>query len=341
MRAYDTLFMDSLTFYIKFIIHNCQNGTQTEAQPMFYAFFRQIMLYYYYREGAICHMDLSQMEVIRSYLDSLQVKLITANYAHRVHRQWGRPLRKDDYFRFYYIVDGEGWVRVNDEEFYPVPGQLMLLPADTLLTYSNISPNRFLKHWFHFSAKINNLHLSQLIHFPYCISVQDTEYISGLFKKLMDAYLSRTDLTAPLKTRIYLMEILTYYLEHAPAGSVGLLSSSPSPSNQILQYIEDHIAEPLTLEKLAGVFHYNPNYFIRYFRTMFKMSPIQYIGKVRIENAKRLLIDTDRSIEQIAKDIGLDRFYFSKIFRQSTSLSPSKYRVLHRSESSMEKADGS
>lgn len=299
------------------------------------------MLYFLYREGAICLLERSQMEVIRSYLDSLQLQLLTANYAHRVHRQWGRPLRKDDYFRFYFILDGEGWVKVNEDEFYPVPGQLILLPADTPLTYSNISPNRFLKHWFHFSAKVNNLHMSQLIQFPYYIQVQDTEYVSGLFKKLTEAYQTRDDITSPLKTRMYLLEILTYFLGNAPENSVGLLTSSPSPSNQILKYIEEHIAEPLTLEKLAGVFHYNPNYFIRYFRTMFKMSPIQYISKVRIENAKRLLINTDRSIEQIAKDIGLDRFYFSKIFRQSTSLSPSKYRMVHRSDALTEKADRS
>ncbi|WP_197035521.1 AraC family transcriptional regulator [Paenibacillus sp. UNC451MF] len=135
------------------------------------------------------------------------------------------------------------------------------------------------------------------------------------------------------------MDILTYFLEHSPEHTVGLLPSSPSSSNHILKYIEDHIAEPLTLERLAGEFHYNPNYFIRYFKSMFKMSPIQYIGMVRIENAKRLLIETEWTIEKIARAVGLDRFYFSKTFRQVTSLSPSMYRKMHRTELSRSSAE--
>ena len=285
--------------------------------------------------------DHSQLEVMRSYMDSLQVRVITASYAHTVSKTWGRPVRKDDYFRLYFMVEGQCWIKVDQVELRPIPGQLIILPPDTPLTYSTINSTPFIKHWLHFSVKVDHLHLSQLIQFPYSIQVHDVEYVSGLFRTLTEMYKTRDDLTSPLKAKMFLLEILTYFLDHVPAQSVGLYSSSPSPSNQILKYIEDHIKEPITLEKLAGIFHYHPNYFVRYFRSMFNMTPIQYINRVRIENAKRLLISTDMSIEQVAEDIGLDRYYFSKIFRQLTTLSPSKYRMMHRNAAHNQIADRS
>jgi AraC-like DNA-binding protein len=60
------------------------------------------------------------------------------------------------------------------------------------------------------------------------------------------------------------------------------------------------------------------------------MSPNQYIIKARIEKAKRLLSATERSIEQIADEVGMERFYFSRAFKQLTSFSPSQYRSVNK-----------
>lgn len=278
-------------------------------------------------------MQNNENEVLRSYFDSLQMDLIIANYSDRVSSRWGRPESKDDYHRFYLIMEGEGWIKIGQQELFPSPGQLLLLPADIPLTYSTISENTFSKHWVHFSAKIGGFHLTKLITFPFSVEVADMAYTENLFNQLRTASQSYGSMNTPLRTRALLMEILSCYIDNAPPQSIQLSNSSSSnQSNLILKYIDDHMAEALTLDELANAFHYNPNYFIRYFKALFNMSPNQYIRKARIENAKRLLIHSNLSIEEIAAQVGLEKFYFSKIFKQFTSMSPSQFRQMIRSK---------
>jgi AraC family transcriptional regulator of arabinose operon len=281
-------------------------------------------------------MEGNPNEVMRNYFKNLQMELIIASYSETVGPNWGRPLREDGYNRFYLILGGEGRIQVGSRMFYPTVGQLVYLPADTPLTYSTINANSYRKYWCHFSAKVGSFHLSQLIEFPYCIEVGDIDALSLLFERLMQDNQAGSGFTSPLKTSLTLLEILSYFFDHAPPYTVRL-SSSPSSgrSNEILQYIEDHLTEPLKPKILADAFHYNPNYFSRYFKSLFHISPNEYINKVRVEKAKWLLSHSSLSVEEIAGRIGLERFYFSNVFKRYTTLSPSEYRSLNHLDSTL------
>jgi AraC-like DNA-binding protein/quercetin dioxygenase-like cupin family protein len=275
-------------------------------------------------------MDSSQQKVIRSYFENLQINLLTINFSKKVSQSWHRPESKPGYSRLYFILDGEGWIKVDGQEYYPSAGQLYYLPSNVPLAYSNISTNTFTKYWCHFTAKVGHFDLFQLLQIPFCIHVENVDKIKKLFRRLEKAHKQFDSLSSPLKARATLMEILAYYAESSKFNLTLSSSAAVSRSNQILQYIEDHLSEPLTLAGLAQVFNYNPNYFIRYFKSMFNLSPNQYISKVRIEKAKMLLIHTDSSIEAIAESVGLERFYFSKLFKQLTTFSPREYRTLNK-----------
>jgi AraC-like DNA-binding protein len=57
------------------------------------------------------------------------------------------------------------------------------------------------------------------------------------------------------------------------------------------------------------------------------MTPIAYLNRYRITQAKRLLKETDHTITQIAMDVGFsDSGYFSRVFRRETGMSPEAYR---------------
>ncbi|MDF2814514.1 MAG: transcriptional regulator, AraC family, partial [Paenibacillus sp.] len=275
-------------------------------------------------------MNKSENEVIKGYFSRLQLELIVAKYSDPVPADWGRPLRADEYHRLYFIVGGEGRIEVDGHTFHPSARQLVLLPAGIPLSYSTINSNIYKKYWCHFSAKVGSFHLSRLIDFPYSLTVRDTGYVTDLFEQLQTASQTSGDMTSPLKVNRILLELLTYFIDNMPPQSIRL-SSSPDTrrSNEILQYMEEHLSdpsEPLTPRRLAEAFHYNPNYFSRYFKSLFQLSPGEYINKVRIERAKRLLTQSNLTVEEIARRVGLERFYFSNMFKRSTKLSPSEYR---------------
>ncbi|MDF2858835.1 MAG: DNA-binding response regulator [Neobacillus sp.] len=96
---------------------------------------------------------------------------------------------------------------------------------------------------------------------------------------------------------------------------------------KLLKYIKDHYAEPLTLSDVAKQFHFNASYLSSYFTTHNKEGFIEYLNKVRIEEATKLLINNIASISEISSMVGYsDHSYFCKVFKKIEGMSPSKYK---------------
>ena len=84
---------------------------------------------------------------------------------------------------------------------------------------------------------------------------------------------------------------------------------------------------PISLDKLAEIAHVNKYYLSHSFKKEYGSSPIDYMLKRRITEAKALLSSTDYSLIQIAEQLGFGSpAYFSKCFRKVEGISPSGYR---------------
>lgn len=96
---------------------------------------------------------------------------------------------------------------------------------------------------------------------------------------------------------------------------------------QMLQYVEEHLADELTVTAIAESASLSESECLRCFRTMVNAAPIQYVKKLRLQRAATLLETTDWKVSDIAAQCGFQEMsYFSKSFRQWTGLSPSQYR---------------
>ncbi len=92
-------------------------------------------------------------------------------------------------------------------------------------------------------------------------------------------------------------------------------------------YIEQHFAEPLSVNDLAERFAFSRRNFIRRFKIATGNRPIEYIQRVRIEAAKRLLETTPKSIGEVVFEIGYnDSKTFRAVFKKFTGCSPSVYK---------------
>lgn len=95
-------------------------------------------------------------------------------------------------------------------------------------------------------------------------------------------------------------------------------------------YIDEHYAENLSLEQLTRISLMQKSHFMHQFKRYFGTSPIKYLNGVRMENAKLLLTNTDRSITEIAADVGFNTpAYFSEMFLRSVGATPSAFRRSH------------
>ncbi len=110
-------------------------------------------------------------------------------------------------------------------------------------------------------------------------------------------------------------------------------SHSGSPSlpgyklRQITDWMAENIAEEFNLGRLAAQVGLSKFYFNHLFKSAVGVSPSHYHINLRMDEAKRLLRETKKSVVETALDVGYaNPSHFAQLFRKETGLSPSDYR---------------
>ena len=95
----------------------------------------------------------------------------------------------------------------------------------------------------------------------------------------------------------------------------------------VQKHLAKTLAEPFALEQLAEQFHLTKRTLLRRFKAALGDTPLNYLQRLRVEQAKRLLETTNQPIEQIVLQVGYeDVSSFRKLFLNYTELTPSQYR---------------
>ena len=92
-------------------------------------------------------------------------------------------------------------------------------------------------------------------------------------------------------------------------------------------YIQNHFAETISVDQLAGEAHISKRVCFRLFQEKLHMSPLEYMREYRLRKACTELAKTENSITEIAHECGFGTSsYFGKIFRERFNCTPAKYR---------------
>lgn len=267
------------------------------------------------------------MQFIRQLLEGCTVSVIEARLTH-CWREWGEELYTPNYNKLYFILSGEGELTVDGKKYHPKAGELFLMPAGVPQGYRTVSDDTYTKYWCHFTAESGGVRLFDAIQTPLCVQVKQRDKLERLFEQLVQAQASQ-ELFAPLIAKAKMLEILQLFLQEAGQG---IEPSEAVPSEQlktVVEYIEAHLADEITLEELAALVHFHPNYFVSFFRKYFGVPPLRYVSGMRLERAKVLLKTTGSSIAEIAEQTGFHgAYHFSKRFKAYTGFSPSDFRKL-------------
>ncbi|MGL5852276.1 MAG: helix-turn-helix domain-containing protein [Phycicoccus sp.] len=96
---------------------------------------------------------------------------------------------------------------------------------------------------------------------------------------------------------------------------------------RVLEHIDRHVAEPLTVAGLSGVAQLSTSRFAHLFTAQVGLPPAAYVERQRIARARLLLENTGCSVADIARSVGFaDPLYFSARFRHAVGVAPSHYR---------------
>ena len=96
---------------------------------------------------------------------------------------------------------------------------------------------------------------------------------------------------------------------------------------KIQNYIKENVGRKLSLGEVASIFGYSQNYLSALFSRYASMSFVDYVNSAKIEKAKTMLADPNALVYEVATSLGFDSpFYFSKVFKKVTGISPTQYQ---------------
>ena len=102
---------------------------------------------------------------------------------------------------------------------------------------------------------------------------------------------------------------------------------TPFKLRRTVAYIQAHLERELPLVELAAIAQTSSSHFTRLFKQATGRTPHQYVLWCRMEQAKRLLIETDVPLIEIAYQVGCtDQSHFTALFRQYVATTPKAYR---------------
>lgn len=129
--------------------------------------------------------------------------------------------------------------------------------------------------------------------------------------------------------RARLLEGLVLAIRHIQAHGPGQdpMKSRQSTVDVAKVFLQSHFSQELTLEAIAKEVFLSPNYFSSLFTQTEGKTVFEYLHEVRIDEAKRLLAETDLPIRQIARRVGIpSASYFCRLFRRTTGASAKDFR---------------
>ena len=98
-------------------------------------------------------------------------------------------------------------------------------------------------------------------------------------------------------------------------------------ARQAAEYIDAHFSGKLSVDHLCSTLHISKNRLYEVFHAHFGCTVNAYLTQRRIEQAKRLLAETEEPVYWVAEQIGIDNYtYFCRLFKEKTGVTPMQYR---------------
>lgn len=120
--------------------------------------------------------------------------------------------------------------------------------------------------------------------------------------------------------------ITQYLQELSQKLSVLAIRSKRTEVIRAQQYVIQHVTEKMTLEDMACYLNLNASYFSRLFKRETNQNFIEYVNMVKLQKAKQLLQQSNKTVEEISDYLGYaNKSYFIKLFKREVGMTPSEY----------------
>ena len=140
--------------------------------------------------------------------------------------------------------------------------------------------------------------------------------------------------------RVNYEDMISLYMHHIFITINRYIKEGRETKNDIINdieraahYFKDNYNKQISIEQYAEEHLMSVNWFIHSFKSVIKMSPMQYIISLRIAMAKGYLENSSKNIAEISSEIGYENaLYFSRLFKKYTCMTPTEYRKRNKKQ---------
>jgi AraC-like DNA-binding protein len=255
------------------------------------------------------------LEYIAS-IDTNSIQMTMCELIDEKSNVWNFEKHSHDFLELLYFLDGKGTVNVMDKPIKLSLFELVVYPHRVMHQES-------LDMHYHQEVICINLECKCDLMLQNSFKIKDIfGEFEWVFKKLYCEYKTNEYFKDEILNeyiKILLILIKRYIQENR--------SEKADSFEKCVRYIHDHFAEKLSVKKIAQISFVSPSYLSRVFKKRLGLTPMHYLNIYRIEVAKKMLILTDYSIQEIAEFVGIeDLKHFFKVFKRIANLTPLKYR---------------
>ncbi len=262
------------------------------------------------------------MKFTKSPLDALtnhmNLNIITA-YKTEVYNDWFGENIVSPFSRLYYVKSGSGILITKQGEIHLQPGFLYLIPVGKRISFK--PKGKMEKIFIHFN--INRADGYDLLRDFTEIGIMEKgqAYIEKIYRYFDSTYVSdKFLLEAHIKGDV--AEILEQY-----SISKQEFKSYSAHVKSAMEIIQQRPSIELNVKAIAHTLYVSESFLAKQFKKETGLTVGEYIDQMVFYNAQIMLIESDKSIEEISKHYGFcDRFYFSKRFKQLFASTPAEYR---------------
>ena len=258
-------------------------------------------------------------------------------YVDQQHPRYQMPFHWHSEWEILRILDGQMQISLDDEQYTLSKGDILLIRGGMLhggepencvyeclvfdlygIFHRIEMVKLYLRPFYRQTYLPQSLYLSDS-----CPEVSDT------VEKLMEVF-SLGNNCPELETVAALSRLFAWIRNSGNYTEVSSSEDSGSRTDRIkpvLEFIETHYSQSLTLKDLSLVAGMNPKYFCRVFRSLTHHSPMNYLNFYRIEQAAHMLDSTELSVTEVGNRCGFwESSYFTKVFRKYKEVTPFQYR---------------
>jgi AraC family transcriptional regulator, arabinose operon regulatory protein len=236
-----------------------------------------------------------------------------------------------------FTLSGQGRNDLNGQSYFCKQGDVMLLSPRTPHDYSTAGSEAWEFYWAHFIPRptwISWLQLPELDSGLAFLPIEN-DTVQQRMRQGFARLLQDNSTTGSISQELSLNALEEILLLIAQYQSRMSQSGIDPRVETVVNYLAQHISEPVSLNELAKLVAISPSRLSHLFKEQVGDSPLQMFLKLRLRHAARLLELTSRPVYEIASDLGFQSpFHFSRRFKLYFNASPAEYRRQVRNKTS-------